>query len=121
DLAPKDPDIAAALARCLEGLGEKKEARKYKAEHDRLAGARKELGRAIQATLKKPQDPDLRRRVGVLCLETGKDEQGRQWLFSALRINGRHAATHQALADYYKDHGQPELAAHHRQLALTSR
>ena len=116
ELAPKDADIASALARCLKG----KEARKYQEEGERLARANKELGRAIQASVKKPKDPELRRRVGALCLETGKDEQGLQWLLSALRVNGRHAATHQALADYYEGHGQPGLGAQHRQLALTS-
>jgi Tfp pilus assembly protein PilF len=67
--------------------------------------------------LKSPRDPALRVEAAAIFLRSGEEQEGLRWLDMALHLDGGYRPAHQALADYFERHGQPERAAHHRRLA----
>jgi predicted Zn-dependent protease len=61
-----------------------------------------------------PNDPALRTEVGNILLRAGSEQEGVQWLYSALRQGPTYGPAHRALAAYFERIGQPERAAPHR-------
>jgi tetratricopeptide (TPR) repeat protein len=64
-----------------------------------------------------PTDAGLQAELGTLMLELGLTKEGRNWLLVALNRDPQCRAAHEALARYYQQQGDDELAAHHRRLA----
>jgi tetratricopeptide (TPR) repeat protein len=73
-----------------------------------------------RSIMEKPGDADLRCEAGTIMIEEGFVDEGLGWLLSALGCDSGHRKTHQILADYYAQAGNPQLAAHHRLLAASS-
>jgi Tfp pilus assembly protein PilF len=79
--------------------------------------SRNGLVRVVALISKSPNDVDLRRQAALLCLHCDRNVEALQWLQGSLQINPTHKPTHAALADYYEQMGQPDLAAPHREAA----
>jgi Tfp pilus assembly protein PilF len=52
--------------------------------------------------------------MGMIFLRNGREKDGVAWLQTALQVDPSHAATHQALADYFERKGMKSEAAEHR-------
>jgi Tfp pilus assembly protein PilF len=114
---PREVDLHYGLYKCLEGQGKRSEAREVLARLRRIEADLDRLREVTRQIAEHPHDPDLRCEAGVIQLRNGLDVQGVRWLESALREDPTHAASHQALADYYERANDRERAARHRQLA----
>jgi hypothetical protein len=87
---------------------------------DRAAADRKRLRAATDRVRQSPRDPDPRAEAGALCLRLGRMDEGLLWYASALRIDPRHRASREALADYHERAGNHAAAERHRR-ALAGR
>lgn len=65
----------------------------------------------------RPHDPALHVEMGVLFIGMGQKEVGRAWLQSALSKDPAYRPAHAALAEYYRQAGDPDNAAYHSQQA----
>jgi predicted Zn-dependent protease len=115
--APHDYDANYSLWQTLEARGNQAEARKYEAATRRIEQVIVELKAAMEEFKKKPEDPDLRCRIGVLYLRMGQDRAGLDWLNAVLAFKPLHSDAHRALAAWYTEHNESDKAAHHRQMA----
>lgn len=114
---PFEREVLYGWSVSLERLGRREEAA---AVHDRFRRVEEDLTRLAAATRRvahSPHDAAPRCEAGVILLRNGQQAEGLRWLASALELDPRHAATHQALADYYEQAGDPARAALHREVA----
>jgi tetratricopeptide (TPR) repeat protein len=119
-LSPNERETLYSLYRCLIQQKKVAEAQQFNQELDRVEkdiGHLKEVARQIMVD---PHNAGLRCEAGNIMIANGQDREGLRWLASALQEDPNHVATHQSLAKYYQQVGNPELAARHRQLALQS-
>jgi tetratricopeptide (TPR) repeat protein len=112
-LQPYDRQTVYQLAQCLKLLHKEKESEDWFARLDRLDVSLRRLKELNGQLVVRPQDPDLQCEVGKIHLSIGNDPEGLRWLYSALAEDRRHRPTHQALAEYYRKIGKPELAKPH--------
>jgi tetratricopeptide (TPR) repeat protein len=99
-------------------------AQRKDAEADPLARRTDELQadltRLEQVTLTltaRPADPAPAYEAGVISLRIGRTREGVNLLLEALRRDARHRPSHAALADHYRNAGDPARAAFHQRLA----
>jgi tetratricopeptide (TPR) repeat protein len=114
---PYELGILHGLHACLAQVGKRDEAEEVRA---RLERVKADLGRVAELTRQvasRPRDPGPRCEVGTILMRNGMEAEGLDWLATALQADPRHAATHQALADYYARRGDAERAAEHREAA----
>ncbi len=116
-LAPWHLEAHRLLLVYYQAHGRSEEARPVEARVRQIQAEDGELGRLSVRFNTTPQDPALRSSIGLWLLGHGEEAAGVRWLFTALRVNARHAPTHAALADYFERSGQPRRAAQHRRLA----
>jgi tetratricopeptide (TPR) repeat protein len=116
--APGQYEVHFQLYRCLVQLRRDEDA---KAEEERAESLKKDARRVHQLLFgelqRRPMDAELHSEIGRLSLNLGSNGEGLRWLHSALQLNSRHKATHEALADYYRRMGNQGLAARHKELA----
>jgi predicted Zn-dependent protease len=116
-LAPHDFDANYGLWQTLQAQGNVAEAHQYQAATRQLERdiiALKATGRALKQA---PRNVDLCYRMGLLNLRLGHPQAGLGWLHRVLDLRPDHSPAHQALADWYAQHHQPDQAAYHRRLA----
>jgi tetratricopeptide (TPR) repeat protein len=114
ELMPFEKDINYSLYLCLQRLGNGAEAREVlgrlkrtEADLDRMKDLTHRIARA-------PHDPALRCEAGKLMIRNGHAAEGVRWLHSALREDPWHAATREALADYFERAGDRVQAEAYR-------
>jgi tetratricopeptide (TPR) repeat protein len=110
-LSPDDRESLYSLVQCLNQRGQDKEARVLADQLSKLETDLTRLDVLIAEIGRKPDDADLRREAGVICLRYGKDEAGLRWLHSALQAAPRDPATRAALAEYHERRGRADRAA----------
>ncbi|HVX12530.1 MAG TPA: tetratricopeptide repeat protein [Pirellulales bacterium] len=91
---------------------EMKRAEELTRRHERLY----DLERQLAA---RPNDATLRYEAAMLLKEQNLHQEAQTLLLTALKFDPDHAEAHAALADYYEQQGQAELAAEHRALAAS--
>lgn len=123
------PDIQAGSKRrelryfyaiALRGIGRVDDAKPH---FDYAAEANEKISdanRIIVEVSQRPQDTELRFRIGDAHLRYGNTEDGLMWLNSVLELAPQHSATHAALAEFYQSQsgGNPSfipLAQRHRE------
>jgi Flp pilus assembly protein TadD len=114
--APHDRQIVYNFFRCLQQLGKRDEARKCQERLRQIEADTKQMKYLMGQVSKHPQDGALRYEVGTIFLRNGFKEDGLTWLLTAAEADPAHRPTHRALAAYYDQNGQPELAAEQRQI-----
>ena len=55
--------------------------------------------------------------VALIVLRAGRPREALRWMLNALQLDPEHVPTHRLLAAYYREAGNPILAARHRALA----
>jgi predicted Zn-dependent protease len=113
---PHDRDSLQLLYRCLEALDRPDEAARTLEKMKVIDDDLQRLQELVRQVGEMPQNAALRCEAGLICLRNGQEEEALRWLLGALQVDPRHAAAHQALADYYERIGKPDLAAHHREI-----
>jgi tetratricopeptide (TPR) repeat protein len=115
DHDPSNRQVNYNLYQCLERLNKKEEARRLAAELAQTDEQVKRLDQLIRGVMKKPYDPVLRYRVGLIFLQNNFTADGLRWLDTALKVDPQHRPTHEALARYYERAGDQSQAEYHRQ------
>jgi predicted Zn-dependent protease len=117
-LEPGDYQTNYQLWLCLDQSGKADEARKVWQHMDQISEDMKEIQDiATHKMQRRPHDPELHYKIGMISLRAGSPEEGLRWLNSALKENPNYAPAHQALANYYQRTGDFNRAAQHRQKA----
>jgi predicted Zn-dependent protease len=114
DHGPFDKQILFNLYQCLERLDKKDEAAKIQARLKENEADLKRMRDIMKDVLRRPHDPAPRCEAGKIFLRNGFTDDGLHWLGTALQEDYSHQPTHQALADYYDQLGNAELAAYHK-------
>ena len=117
---PFDHEVRYSYAQALRMVGQTEKSR---AENERAAQLRNDHEQLVRLRSNIVQDPDdLKSRFAVArwMLTHGHADEGLKWTREILRVAPRHAATHQALADYYTKLGDSGLANYHRTMASSS-
>jgi len=117
--APHDRQTVYNFVQCLDRLGKTAEADEWRAKLKRIDEDMVRLAAVTKQMIQTPNNPVLRTEAGVLFLRLGEEEEGRRWLTLAIKLDPSSRPAHRALADYYREHGQPSLADQHERLAGT--
>jgi tetratricopeptide (TPR) repeat protein len=97
---PNDYAAQYQLLLCLRRAGKKDEARAQDRRVQDLQAEGQEITRLTDLLLSRPNDPDLRCKIGQIFLRRGEDREGVLWLESVLQTHPDHAATRRALAEH---------------------
>jgi tetratricopeptide (TPR) repeat protein len=117
---PYDYQVQYALYEALKDQGKGDDAREQLARAQQVKDRRERLADISHRKMsERPYDPALHCELGTLLIELGHRDLGARWLRSALQKDPNYQPAHAALAGYYEEEGDPEQAAHHRQLADT--
>lgn len=114
---PRNVELRYALGSALAASGNPQAAKPH---FDFVAEARPAMDRAdalADRILADPTDIEARYEVGSILLKYDSPADGVAWLRGVLDIRPDHRPTHLALADYYEEIGDRELARRHRRLA----
>jgi Tfp pilus assembly protein PilF len=120
---PFDKYVHFTLAECYVRLGDTSgKAEYHRRRHAEIVRHSKQLDELLSKKLPAaPKDPALLAAAGVHYFAVGQDQLARHFLYSALRVDGRCAPAHIALADYFDRVGQGKRAAFHRVQAKLGR
>ena len=121
DLAPKEADVVNALLLACGQLGRSSEADKYRRLLDEIHTRDAELDRLSSALKNRPDDADLRFKVGMACLKLGREAEAAHWFQGILWKEPGHLPTLNALAEYYESKGDQKKADHYRRKGNKSR
>lgn len=116
-LMPHEPELFHNLALALEQQGQTAEAAAVRDRSERIRRDMHETGKLMTAAVNNPRDIEPRRQIAIRMLRHGLEGEARRWLESALRIDPRHAPTHETFADYYMIFGDRARAEEHRRIA----
>lgn len=112
-LSPDDCSARYALGLALGRLGDKEAANAELEKSRRLESLDARLSDVMHEIVQRPKDPDPRREAGEILLQLGLKEESLACLLSALRCDKWHSKTHHALARYYDDTGNKDMADRH--------
>jgi tetratricopeptide (TPR) repeat protein len=113
-LAPGNYQVHYQLALCLERLGKEEEAREMTARAKKIEEDGRRLRDIVARHMPRtPKDPNLHSELALLYLRAGAVAEGLRWLDSALQLDPKHAAAHEAYVAYYRALGQFGRAAEH--------
>jgi tetratricopeptide (TPR) repeat protein len=115
---PNDYRSQWGLYQALRQQGKDAEADRQKAHVEQLKDRLERLGDIMTNKMSKsPYDPGLYCEVGTILIGLGQGKAGAGWLESALRKDANYRPAHVALAAYYREEGDAQKAAFHRQQA----
>jgi Tfp pilus assembly protein PilF len=113
-IKPNEVEVLHGLHACLMQAGKRREAEEVWSRVERVKADLARVSKLTRQVAARPHDPALRCEVGTIMMRNGLEKEGLGWLATALEADPGHAATHQALADYYERTGDTERAAEHR-------
>ena len=120
-LAPGDHETRYQFVQCLRREGRAEEAQQQEQKLKRLEIDLRRISEIANARMSEtPYDPELHAELGAIMLRNGFIEQGLHWLNSALQRDARCSQAHQALAEYYQELGNAEMAERHRRLGAAA-
>ena len=117
-LAPGDYTSRQQYALVLARNGKPVEAAREREAIRQLEADQKRIDQLIGGPLQtRPNDPEVPHEIAMIALRSGQPSEGLRWLQAALQVDPGYAPSHQILAGYYQNTGNPALAARHRALA----
>ncbi len=115
---PWDRQSNYLYLQCLQSQGKTQQAAQ---QSERLKQVERDITRLIEISTKemsdRPRDASLHYEVGAIQRRMGQIELSRRWFHSALLLDPKHRAAHQALAEHYQQSGETRLADYHRRQA----
>jgi tetratricopeptide (TPR) repeat protein len=112
-----DSETVYTLFLCLSQQGKTREAAEVDARLQRLDKQERRVRELYKAIVRSPRVLEPRCELGALLLNLGRKQEGLSMLTNILQENPKHRATHVALADFYQQAGDANLAQRHRQAA----
>lgn len=103
--------VLARSGRKVEAAREQESIRQLETDQQRINEL---IGGALQS---RPKDPSIPHEIGAIALRSGQPSEGLRWLQAAIQIDANYGPSHDLLAGYYQNSGNPALAARHRALA----
>jgi tetratricopeptide (TPR) repeat protein len=116
-LDPYHHQLNLTLASVYRRLGQPDEARQHEETAKASSKRLEELTEITRTLIERPKDAELRFRAGQIFMEQGMKRAGAEWLSTALIFDPAHRGAHLALARYYEETGEHEIAAQHRERA----
>jgi predicted Zn-dependent protease len=114
-LDPGDYTAQFALARSLRQQGKESEAIAVEQHLKVIEADMRRIRKIIREDINRaPNDPALRTEIGNILLRAGSDQEGVQWLYSALSRNPTYVPAHRALLAHFQRKGESQRAAPHR-------
>lgn len=111
---PTRHQFSLALAR----NGKKTEADKEQAVLRMLEADAERINQLISGPLQtRPNDPAIHHEIGLMAMRSGQPGEALRWFLSAVEVGPDHLPSHQTLAAYYHDAGNPVMASRHRAIA----
>lgn len=117
---PRNPRCRLVHAAVLARLGQTAAAEEERKVGRELGHRQVALAEAARRARVNPESADIRAEVGSLLLGMGLGREAARWFDTALQIDPRHRASHEALADYWESVGDGERAAPHRSAAVAA-
>jgi tetratricopeptide (TPR) repeat protein len=118
DLVPHDKTAHWFLYQSLRQQDKTAEAEEQLDRTEQLENRWKRFHEITQHDLAaRPNDVGLQAELGGLMLDLGLKDAGHSWLLVAVQRDPQCRLAHEALARYYRQQGDDELAARHRRLA----
>jgi tetratricopeptide (TPR) repeat protein len=114
---PGDSEPLHLLVLCLRAQGKDAEADPLARRLETLERDLRRLAELRQVIGPRLADPGPCHEAGVIALRVGRTKEGLNLLREALRRQGDHRPTHAALAEFYRNAGDPALAEFHQALA----
>jgi tetratricopeptide (TPR) repeat protein len=113
DLAARDQ-----YAQVLHSNGKTEAAALQREEHRRMLVDIQRINELVNGRLReRPNDAQAHFEVAMIAMRAGQFRSGHRWLLRTLELDPNHLEAHRALAAFYRDTGNPILAARHRAIA----
>jgi len=117
-LDPGDPAARDQYAQVLHSNGKLEEAARQREEHRRMLADIQRISDLVNGRLHdRPNDATAHYEVAMIAMRAGQYRSAHRWLLRTLEIDPDHLDAHRALAAFYRDTGNPILAARHRAIA----
>jgi tetratricopeptide (TPR) repeat protein len=117
-LDPGDASARHQLFLTLTSNGKKAEAAEQEEAVRRIEADVARIKELLTGRLQEvPNDPAALHEVAIISLRAGLTREALRWLLNTLQVDPNHRPTHRALATFYRETGNPILAAHHRAIA----
>ena len=98
--------------------GKTAEAEKERVRIATLEADGERIDKLVSGPLQKtPNDPAVHHEIGMIALRAGQPIEALRWFQSSLQVGPNYLPTHQILATYYHETGNPVLAAKHRAIS----
>jgi tetratricopeptide (TPR) repeat protein len=117
-LDPGDAAVRDQYAQVLYHNGKREEATRQREEHRRMLADIKRIDELANGRLRdRPNDAAAHCEVAMIAMRAGLFRVAHRWLLRTLEIDPDYLEAHRALAAFYRDTGNPILAARHRAIA----
>ncbi len=117
-LDPGDVTARDQYAQVLHANGKTEEAAQQREEHRRMLADIQRINELVHGRLReRPNDAEAHFEGAMIAMRAGQFRTGHRWLLRTLEIDPNHLEAHRALAAYYRETGNPILAARHRAIA----
>jgi predicted Zn-dependent protease len=117
--SPSSQQANYQFAKCLNALERPLEAEVYQRRIESIEADLKRLEGLYPKTVASPSDPAPPYEIGMICMRNGQEKEAVRWLYGALQRDPHYQRAHDALADYYEQHGDAQAAAEHRRGGTT--
>jgi tetratricopeptide (TPR) repeat protein len=117
-LDPGDAKARYQFYLTLNELGKKEEAATELDAHGQIeADVARVKDILLNQLQQMPNNPAAYHEVALIALRAGRPKEALRWLETALQVNPNHVPTHQTLAAFYHETGNPIMSARHRAIA----
>ncbi len=117
EAGPRERIPNHVLAEVLARLGKVEEATAARQVVQEIRKDWEDFEEAQDQVLREPLNPGPRLAIGLVLARNLNSQQAIRWILSALAIDPDHVASHNALADLYRQLGDLETAERHQQRA----
>jgi tetratricopeptide (TPR) repeat protein len=119
-LDPSETATRYQYALALQSNGKAEEAARQREEHRRMLADIQRIGELINGALReRPNDAAAHYEVAMIAMRAGQYRAAHRWLLRTLEIDPNYLDAHRTLATFYRETGNPILAARHRAIAGT--
>ena len=117
ELHPSDATAAYGLGMALAKLGQTELAEEYSKRSQRFLEQDHRVAEIDRALMQDVENVDLRLETARIMVDQGRQAAAAAWMQSVLRYDPNCREAHELLAEFFEEHGKPELAQGHRDAA----
>jgi tetratricopeptide (TPR) repeat protein len=117
ELTPNSPRLNYAYGVALTRVGKKEQGNSYLEKSKAFDEQGQRFSELLDDIMRQPGSADLRCEAGKVALGMSNRTEAYRWFSSALHCDPDHKPSHKAMAEYYSQAGQKDLAQRHLALA----